>query len=108
MSSIDWWDIQANRHVSGYLFGHGREISDRHPGRLREAVDIVRKHATGWAKECREAKSRPVDDGKHLWHLRMRQAEIEIAEALSAKFTQLTEQPRKRGRRKNGHAEATH
>lgn len=82
MSTIDWWDTEAQRHAGCYLAAHGRDIADRFPGRLPEAQRIVRRHANAWAKECREAQMLPTDGGKVLWQMRMRQAEAEISNTL--------------------------
>lgn len=92
MGSLDWWDTESVRHVSGYLLRHGKSIADRYPGRLPEAVQILRRHGTSWAKECREATSPLEDGGKTLWRYRVVQVEAEIANKLSVPTAQPREQ----------------
>lgn len=92
MSSLDWWDTESVRHVGGYLLRHGQRISDRFPGRLPEAAQILRRHGTAWAKECREAQSPLTDGGKTLWRYRIVQAEAEIAKTLALPTAQPVEQ----------------
>lgn len=92
MGSLDWWDTESVRHVAGYLLSHGRDIRDLYPGRLHEAAQILRLHATSWAKQCREASPPPADGGKALWRDRIVQAEAAIAQVLGQPTAQPVEQ----------------
>lgn len=91
MSEIDFWDAQAQRHFSGYMFRNSLRLRELYPGRIVEAARIVRRHATAWAKECRAIpEGGPPDDGKTLWQMRTRSCEQEMERVLPV---QLTEQP---------------
>lgn len=92
MGSIDHWDFESRRRAARYLMTNARDLNTRYAGLVRECIALVRRHATAWARECREAIVKPADEGNTLWQLRMRQAEADMAKTLAGKPVQPTQQ----------------
>jgi hypothetical protein len=93
MSEIDWWDAQSQGHIAGHMLTHAKRYSEIHPGRMGEVLVILRRHATAWAKECRESKAQlSIGEEKIIWRCHMRTAEAEITQRMSEPTTMPMEQ----------------
>jgi hypothetical protein len=96
--NLDAWEIQANKHLLGYI---NRRLSDNsraygapNSAQQRAATEILVRYKHGWAIDMHEGKSVDPESGEFIgysleeqrraWDGCMRTAEAEIAQ-LSAR-----------------------